>query len=251
MTKSLIRLIHGITAILRSCQAWRISSTNLSWRYSADKLCALRKVSPKEQHQRESMATGDETSARGPRRGWEMGLLCHRKYREAVRLEIRAYFSFCPAITAAPRIHGRAVTNIGAVARMTVEETEGTVERTKKGRREGRFRVKRSERVDKHGGLRVGRDPISYSSSIPPDLPAFLLYLSPVRICFIYISYFSLSFFLFLCPSLFLSVSRFVVRNGRGTLSWIRTGWPRNMKSRYGIPRDLRRRNSSYILCSP
>lgn len=128
-----------------------------------------------------------------------MGLLCYRKYREAARPEIRAYFSFCPAITVAPRIHGRAVTNIGVVARMTTE-MEGTAERTKKG---GRFRVKRNERVNEDGGHRVGRDPISYSSGIPPDLPAFLLYLPPVRICFIYISYFSLSFFPSLSPSLF------------------------------------------------
>lgn len=80
-----------------------------------------------------AVTTGDEMSARGPRRGWEMGLLCYRKYREAACPEIRAYFSFCPAITVAPRIHGRAVTNIGAVARMTTEETEGTDGKNEEG----------------------------------------------------------------------------------------------------------------------
>lgn len=63
-----------------------------------------------------------------------MGPLCHRKYREAARPEIRAYFSFCPAITA-PRLHGRAATNMGAVAR-TAEGKKTRGERTKKRRRD-------------------------------------------------------------------------------------------------------------------
>lgn len=36
--------------------------------------------------------TGDETSARELRRGWEMGLLCHRKYREAARPRNKGIF---------------------------------------------------------------------------------------------------------------------------------------------------------------
>lgn len=65
-----------------------------------------------------------------------MGPLCYRKYREAARPEIRAYFSFCPAITAAPWLHGREATNMGAVARTAKEgkktkgEREEIVERT-------------------------------------------------------------------------------------------------------------------------
>lgn len=113
-----------------------------------------------------------------------MGPLCHRKYREAARPEIRAYFSFCPAITATPWLHGRAATNMGAVARTAKGKKArgegGIVERTREGRR-----VRAKSR-----GSREGRDPISYSSGIPLDLPAFLLHLPPVRICFIYISYF-------------------------------------------------------------
>lgn len=145
-----------------------------------------------------------------------MGPLCHRKYREAARPEIRAYFSFCPAITAAPRLHGRAATNMGAVARRDEDKRRETNrERTKERRREGR----RSERKEAsgwtNGGSPGGRDPISYSSGIPLDLPAFLLHLPPVRICFIYISYFS-----FLSFSLFLFL-RFVIRGQRQTRSTV------------------------------
>lgn len=69
------------------------------------------------------------------------------------------------------------------------ERTQG-----KESRRAGRVRAKRNERGKTWcGGSQRGRDPISYSSGIPLDLPTFLLHLPPVRICFIYISYFSLS----------------------------------------------------------
>lgn len=139
--------------------------------------------------------------SRAPRRGWEMGPLCHRKYREAACPEIRAYFSFCPAITAAPRLHGRAATNMGAAATTAEGKKvrEGTVEGTTE-------RTHKSEWKEASGwtsgGFRGERDPISYSSCIPLDLPAFLLHLPLVRICFIYISYFPFLFlflFLFLC----------------------------------------------------
>jgi len=117
-----------------------------------------------------------------------MGPLCHRKYREAVRPEIRAYFSHCPAITAAPRLHGRAATNMDVSDAAAAAAAAGG----------GRGGARGGERRTGPSGERPGdpgeiENPISYSSGIPLDLPAFLLHLPPVRICFIYISYFSLS----------------------------------------------------------
>lgn len=135
-----------------------------------------------------------------------MGPLCRRKYKEATRPEIRAYFSFCPAITAAPRLHSGAATNMNVAARTEGEwsEKEGHSGKDERGGKATRRRERTPSEKEQAGGRgegisRRGRNPISYSSGIPLDLPAFLLHLPPVRICFIYISYFSLSLFLFLC----------------------------------------------------
>lgn len=57
---------------------------------------------------------------------------------------------------------------------------------------------------------------ITYSSGIPLDLPAFLLHLLLLRICFIYISYFSL-----VCPP-----SQFPWPPREAAIPRIRTGWP-------------------------
>lgn len=59
---------------------------------------------------------------------------------------------------------------------------------------------------------------ITYSSGIPLDLPAFLLHLLLLRICFIYISYFSL-----VCPP-----SQFPWPPREAAIPRIRTGWPRD-----------------------
>ncbi|RLU24711.1 hypothetical protein DMN91_002800 [Ooceraea biroi] len=106
-----------------------------------------------------------------------MGPLCHRKYREAVRPEIRAYFSFCPAITAAPRLHGRAATNMDVGNR----ERRGRRKRAERTKGQTARRTGPSEKERADGRFRGGRDPISYSSGIPLDLPAFLLHLPPVK----------------------------------------------------------------------
>lgn len=62
------------------------------------------------------------------------------------------------------------------------------------------------------------REFITYSSGIPLDLPAFLLHLLLLRICFIYISYFSL-----VCPP-----SQFSWPPRERAIPRIRTGWPRD-----------------------
>jgi len=81
-----------------------------------------------------------------------MGPLCHRKYREAVRPEIRAYFSHCPAITAAPRLHGRAATN------MDVSDAAG-VGGGKEEEEEARRRGKDGSERGGDGESRGGREP--------------------------------------------------------------------------------------------
>jgi hypothetical protein len=75
-----------------------------------------------------------------------MGPLCHRKYREAVRPEIRAYFSHCPAITAAPRLHGRAATNMDVSDAAGVGGGEGGGGGSAAAR-EGRVRARRGRGI--------------------------------------------------------------------------------------------------------
>jgi len=196
-----------------------------------------------------AMTTGDEMSARGPRRGWKMGLLCHRKYREAARPEIRAYFSFCPTITASPRIHGRAVTNIGAVARMTAEETEGTAERTK-----GTTRRTVSSEKERAGGRGTPsrKRPHFVFLGHPSWSPRIFIVLAAGKNMF-YLYFIFFPFFL----SFYFSVPLFFFSPCR--VSWSETdaahrGFARGDHEIWswdtGSPACLRRRNSGYILCS-
>lgn len=128
--------------------------------------------------------------------------------------EIRAYFSFCPAITAALRLHGRAATNMDAVAR-TVEGKKGNaIERTKKRRREGRVRAKRSER-----GISRRKRPHFVFLWHPSWSPRIFIALAAGKNMFYLYFIFSLSFSLSL--SFFFSMLCFVIHGQRRTRSAI------------------------------
>jgi len=107
-----------------------------------------------------------------------MGPLCHRKYREAACPEIRAYFSFCPAITAAPRLHGRAATNMGAAAR-TVEE-----KKVREGMRGRRDEERTTERTSPSEKKRVDERVGDFGEKeIPFRIPRASLLISPHFYC--------------------------------------------------------------------